>query len=66
VRDRRKILFWRILAFSLLLALGGCMTTQGPGSVSKGECRIFHAPKYAVRGATQYDQDWIDPTIEAA
>lgn len=54
------------LALPLLLAvtLGGCMTTDGPGSVSRGECKVFHAPKYAVRGATQYDQDWTDSTIE--
>jgi hypothetical protein len=52
---------WPILP--LLAALGGCVTTQGPASVS-GECAIFEAPRYAIRGKTQYDQDWADSTIE--
>lgn len=29
-----------------------------------GECKIFEAPKYEVRGARPYDQDWIDSNIE--
>lgn len=53
----------RLLILPLLAALGGCETT-GTGSV-KGSCRAFEAPQYAVRGATQHDQDWIDPTIES-
>lgn len=53
-----------LLALPLLFALAGCVTTDGPASVS-GTCKVFDAPKYAVRGATQYDQDWIDPTIES-
>lgn len=60
---RRQRLFWRLLAFSALLVLGGCVTT-GQGSVAGGECKVFDAPKYAVRGARPYDQDWIDSTIE--
>lgn len=55
----------RILALLMLTPLlGGCLHT-GTGSVSGGECKIFDGPKYVVRGATQYDQDWIDPTIES-
>lgn len=61
---RRQRIFLRLLAFSLLLVLGGCMTTGGPASVS-GTCGLFDAPKYAIRGATQHDQDWIDPAIES-
>jgi hypothetical protein len=33
--------------------------------VKGGECRIFDAPQYAVRGKTGYDQDWIDGNVEA-
>lgn len=46
-----------------ILALGGCVTT-GEGSVTGGECKVFQAPQYAVRGARSYDQDWIDSTVE--
>jgi hypothetical protein len=54
----------RALAVALLAAsLGGCITTN-QGSVTGGECKVFEAPKYAVRGARPYDQDWIDSTIE--
>lgn len=53
----------RFLSIPLLLALGGCVTT-GEGSISGSECKVFEAPKYAVKGARPYDQDWIDSTIE--
>lgn len=53
----------RFLPLLLLPCLGGCVTTGG-GSVTGGECKVFEAPKYAIRGATQYDQDWADSTIE--
>lgn len=43
--------------------LAGCVTT-GEGSVTGGECKIFEAPRYAVKGARPYDQDWIDSQIE--
>lgn len=52
-----------LLAFPLLFALAGCVT-DGTGSVAGGECKVFEAPKYAVKGARPYDQDWIDSTIE--
>lgn len=56
----------RILALLLLAPLlGGCLHTSGGGSVAGGACKIFDAPKFEVRGATQHDQDWIDPTIES-
>lgn len=51
------------LALSAFL-LAGCITTDGPGSVA-GSCKSFEAPQYAIRGATQHDQDWIDPQIES-
>lgn len=44
------------LAFGLL-ALAGCQT--GPASTA-GECRIFHDPGRAVKGATRQDQRDID------
>jgi hypothetical protein len=53
----------RLAALSLPLALTGCIT-DGVGSVKGGDCKLFEAPQYAIRGATQHDQDWIDPTIE--
>jgi hypothetical protein len=46
------------------LLLGGCATAPGPGSVATGECKVFEAPRYAVKGARPYDQDWIDSTVE--
>lgn len=53
----------RLLALPLLLLLAGCATSPGPASVS-GTCSVFEAPRYAVKGARTYDQDWIDSTIE--
>lgn len=50
-------------AFLSLLVLGGCVTT-GTGSVVGGECKVMERPQYVVRGVRQYDQDWIDSTIE--
>lgn len=55
----------KILALLPLLVLGGCVTTDGVGSVTRGECKVFEAPQHEIRGATQHDQDWIDPTIES-
>lgn len=53
-----------LLPLALLLALGGCVTTDGPASVAGGECKVFTGPRYAVRGSRPYDQDWIDSTVE--
>ena len=45
------------------LMLGGCATTT-PSSVMGGECRIFHDPGFAVRGARLKDNQWIGRTQE--
>lgn len=54
----------RILVLLVPLLLCGCATAPGPASISTGECKVFDAPTYAVRGARPYDQDWIDSTVE--
>jgi hypothetical protein len=36
-----------------------------PASIAGGECRIFRAPDYAIRGKTQDDQNYIDDNTEA-
>jgi hypothetical protein len=33
--------------------------------VAGGEAHALQAPKYQVKGATPYDQGWIDETTEA-
>lgn len=48
-----------------LLMLAACSTPQTVGSIAKGECQITHAPEYAVKGRTGYDQAWINRTTEA-
>lgn len=48
----------------LTLLLGGCAHAPHPASVSSGECKVFQAPSYVVKGKKQYDQDWIDSTVE--
>lgn len=54
----------RLLALLLLAPLlGGCLQTFG-GSVAGGGCKFIERPPYAVRGLRQYDQDWVDSTIE--
>lgn len=60
---------WRHLALLLLLAplLGACASKPLGGSIAGSICKgIIERPEYAVKGATRYDQDWIDPTIESA
>lgn len=47
------------------LVLAGCAEHGPIGSEKGGECKIFPPPKYAIRGATQYDQDWADDTVES-
>lgn len=56
----------KFLALLPLLAplLAACETTGG-GSVMGTDCKVFPRPAYEIRGATQHDQDWIDPTIES-
>jgi hypothetical protein len=53
------------LLFALLGAalLAGC-AHSGPASVSGGECKFLERPAYVVKGVRQYDQDWIDSTVE--
>ncbi|MEY9466274.1 hypothetical protein ABH973_006687 [Bradyrhizobium ottawaense] len=54
----------RVVLISLLgVLLAGC-GHSGPGSIAGGECRIFEAPQYEVRGKRAYDQDWIDSQVE--
>lgn len=54
----------RLFVVALAVALGGCGETIR-GSIAGGESKVFQAPEYAVRGETQYDQDWIDGNVEA-
>ncbi|WP_448031559.1 hypothetical protein [Bradyrhizobium liaoningense] len=50
-----------VMLLGLLLA--GC-GHSGRASIAGGECRIFEAPQYEVRGKRAYDQDWIDSQVE--
>jgi hypothetical protein len=55
----------RLLTICVLGALlGGCAQRIGTTSIEGGEARVFERPEYAIRGATQYDQNWIDSQIE--
>jgi len=55
----------RLASIALLaLLLAGCASRGGPASIAGGECRIFEAPAYEVRGKRAYDQDWIDSQVE--
>lgn len=54
-----------------MLAALGLSLTACAGSRTKlltmtGACDAFGAgPKYEIKGATRYDQDWIDDKVEA-
>jgi len=52
------------LMFVVAIILGGCANPT-IGSVAGGECKLTHTPAYAVRGKTEYDQEWVDDTTEA-
>lgn len=52
------------IVFVSAAILAGCGTVR-PGSVLGSEKGIFKQPEYEVKGATQYDQDWIDENVEA-
>ncbi|WP_158669496.1 hypothetical protein [Bradyrhizobium guangdongense] len=54
----------KIIAIILLAPLLAGCASRGPASIAGGECKIFEAPKYEVRGKAAYDQDWIDSTVE--
>lgn len=49
--------------FGIAAMLAACGTPQ-VGSVG-GESRVITAPEYSLKGATPYDQEWIDETTEA-
>lgn len=54
----------RVTAMLLAAALlAGCQH-NGPTSIEGGESKVFEPPEYAVLGKTQYDQNWIDGTVE--
>lgn len=55
----------RQLALLIILGvlLGGC-ASLGPASVRGGECKVFHDPGFAVRGARLKDAQWIGRTQE--
>lgn len=53
-----------LAALLSLFLLAGCATAPHPASVANGTCKVFEAPRYAVKGKKQYDQDWIDSTVE--
>lgn len=46
-----------------LMIAGGC-ASLGPASVAGGECKVFHDPGFAVRGARLKDAQWIGRTQE--
>lgn len=50
--------------FVIAATLAAC-GTQPKVSVAGGEAHALRAPPYQVKGATPYDQDWIDETTEA-
>jgi hypothetical protein len=54
---------------AVILVTSGMFLTacasRGPASIAGGECRVFSAPDYAIRGKAQVDQNWIDDTEEA-
>lgn len=49
---------------ALAMTMAGCGTLR-PASVQGGECRVFSAPSFQVRGQTVRDQIWVDETIES-
>lgn len=53
----------RAIAISLLaLPLAAC--NEAPATVA-ALCKVVSSPEFAVRGATAYDQRWVDRTTEA-
>ncbi|MGX9389745.1 hypothetical protein ACWX0K_11035 [Nitrobacteraceae bacterium UC4446_H13] len=53
-----------VCVFVIAATLAAC-GTQPKGSVAGGEAHALRAPPYQVKGATDYDQQWIDETTEA-
>src|SRR5690349_20819745 len=60
---KRSLLVATVAALGTLMA--GCASSNLPASVKGGECYIFQAPDYAIRGKRQVDQNWIDDNTEA-
>lgn len=58
------VMSYTILVLTVLL-LTGCASTPPRGSVVGGECKLFHTPTYAVKGKTEYDQEYVDDVTEA-
>ncbi len=59
-----KIHFGALAVLPIALFLGGC-PKDIKGSVTRGECRVFDRPPYAVKGATEYDQSVADNFVES-
>lgn len=55
-----------LLALTLGTLLTACASRDVIGSVTGGQCdpNIARTPEYAVKGRTNYDQNWIDETTE--
>jgi hypothetical protein len=53
-----------MLAVGLGTLLAGCASTKF-ATLSDGACKAFPRPEYQVKGATRYDQKWVDETTEA-
>jgi hypothetical protein len=61
------MMIWKVLVVLALVgvAVGGCATKPTVGSVAGGDCKLVHTPQYAIKGATDYDQEWSDDVTEA-
>lgn len=63
----KQTIFDWLIRVVLLLVVGftfsGC-ASMGPASVRGGECKVFHDPGFAVRGARLKDAQWIGRTQE--
>lgn len=62
----RPLLTTTRLGFLLFVvaSLAACGTTKLPGSAT-GLCDIIPKAEYAVKGVTQYDQDFVDEAVTA-
>ena len=55
------------MRLALLIGLASSLAACGTrplGSVVGAECQLNHTPQYVVKGKTNYDQNWIDETVE--
>jgi hypothetical protein len=53
-----------LMTLTLAMTLAACGHSP-PVSVTSGEARAIEPPEFEVRGATTFDQRWIDATVEA-